>query len=391
MLLLTVLFKGCLGLILNETLEDPFLIYKYYHVTANFGVELSDPAYDTTAALVAIEPINGCYSIENGADLEDAIVLVKRGGCNFFDKARNVFAYGGLGLVVGNNEGRDELLQMQRKGGGDDVDIPCVLISQQDFGLVFDVLNEQPSGSVLATISASWEYPYDNFWSTNRLTKIVTYLLIIVPSIWALMSIVRICSRICRHRRTINRRNRVLPDVLFTNDLLGDKKAGTQHISNNSCPICIENFEEQTKIKLLPCDHGFHKDCIGPWIADHSDSCPICRQTVLDKLELDQSDPCCSCTKSCWQSWRAQGAGYNQHLLSSESEHENDEEDALSQARTETENPNQPEDSSNVDGNDVSMIVENLEHVLYEPQRYLSADHVEPDDTEPLALKTTVS
>ncbi|NDD67697.1 hypothetical protein EBZ35_08655, partial [bacterium] len=36
---------------------------------------------------------------------------------------------------------------------------------------------------------------------------------------------------------------------------------------NKNCVICFDNYEPTTKIKVLPCTHGFHPDCITKW--DH--------------------------------------------------------------------------------------------------------------------------
>jgi len=211
------------------------------------------------------------------------------------------------------------LLQMHKQNGENrDVDIPCVLISENNYNLVYKEISQVPARSVIATISASEEYPFDGFWSTTSLTRIVTYMLIICPTLWAILQSFKCCLRFVAHRRRVMRRARVIPEIRFTSELLGENGVDSKHITNASCPICLENFEEKTKIKLLPCDHGFHKGCIEPWIADNKDSCPICRQTVLDKLERDKREKNC-----CF--WRPRIRNYNQRLLSSNSESEEEE------------------------------------------------------------------
>ena len=44
----------------------------------------------------------------------------------------------------------------------------------------------------------------------------------------------------------------------------------------DSCTICLDQFEPDTEIVLLPCKHGYHKNCIEPWLRMHSE-CPSCR------------------------------------------------------------------------------------------------------------------
>uniref|UniRef100_A0A7C9E4F8 RING-type E3 ubiquitin transferase n=1 Tax=Opuntia streptacantha TaxID=393608 RepID=A0A7C9E4F8_OPUST len=47
------------------------------------------------------------------------------------------------------------------------------------------------------------------------------------------------------------------------------------------CAICLNEFEEDETLKLLPkCDHVFHPDCIDTWLAGHT-TCPVCRANLV--------------------------------------------------------------------------------------------------------------
>jgi len=50
---------------------------------------------------------------------------------------------------------------------------------------------------------------------------------------------------------------------------------------NNSCVICLNDYEDHEIITLLPCGHFFHQQCIILWLKDHN-SCPMCRQDIPD-------------------------------------------------------------------------------------------------------------
>ena len=55
------------------------------------------------------------------------------------------------------------------------------------------------------------------------------------------------------------------------------------------CSICIEDFEDGERLRLLPrCKHAFHTDCILPWLKDRQGCCPLCKTIVL---ELKEGDP----------------------------------------------------------------------------------------------------
>lgn len=55
-------------------------------------------------------------------------------------------------------------------------------------------------------------------------------------------------------------------------------------IGNETCPICIVDFEEGDDLRVLPCEgkHKFHQACVDPWLLELSTSCPICRHGTWD-------------------------------------------------------------------------------------------------------------
>lgn len=53
--------------------------------------------------------------------------------------------------------------------------------------------------------------------------------------------------------------------------------AAHQH---HCCPICLEAYQLQDRVRTMPCFHEFHVDCIDPWLA-HKSICPVCKHPVV--------------------------------------------------------------------------------------------------------------
>nr|KMM69345.1 RING-7 protein [Coccidioides posadasii RMSCC 3488] len=60
------------------------------------------------------------------------------------------------------------------------------------------------------------------------------------------------------------------------------------------CPICTDDFEKGQDVRLLPCDHKFHPECIDPWLVNVSGTCPLCRIDLHphdeDEQQLENPD-----------------------------------------------------------------------------------------------------
>ncbi|RDA94792.1 hypothetical protein CP533_4264 [Ophiocordyceps camponoti-saundersi (nom. inval.)] len=49
------------------------------------------------------------------------------------------------------------------------------------------------------------------------------------------------------------------------------------HDSHLGCSICTEDFCVGEDVRVLPCNHQFHPNCVDPWLVNVSGTCPLCR------------------------------------------------------------------------------------------------------------------
>ncbi|KAG8067907.1 hypothetical protein GUJ93_ZPchr0005g15804 [Zizania palustris] len=60
-----------------------------------------------------------------------------------------------------------------------------------------------------------------------------------------------------------------------------DAAGGGQGKSVAECAVCIVEFRDGDRARLLPrCGHRFHAECVGAWLQLHA-TCPLCRASVL--------------------------------------------------------------------------------------------------------------
>lgn len=59
--------------------------------------------------------------------------------------------------------------------------------------------------------------------------------------------------------------------------------------TSKSCTICLEDFEEGMKIRILPCFHRFMAECIDPWLVQQA-RCPVCKCGIQDVMNTSMQE-----------------------------------------------------------------------------------------------------
>ena len=58
------------------------------------------------------------------------------------------------------------------------------------------------------------------------------------------------------------------------------RKYNSKKEASDNCVICVDEFIEEDQVRVLPCSHIFHPQCIDEWLVNHSSLCPLCKKEV---------------------------------------------------------------------------------------------------------------
>jgi hypothetical protein len=72
---------------------------------------------------------------------------------------------------------------------------------------------------------------------------------------------------------------------IFKYGEIKDKLKDEEKCNNfTQCSICLENYVDESKVRVLLCKHVYHKDCIDTWLSEHNVTCPLCRIDTRDAV-----------------------------------------------------------------------------------------------------------
>ncbi|KAG0028499.1 hypothetical protein BGZ81_004670 [Podila clonocystis] len=74
-----------------------------------------------------------------------------------------------------------------------------------------------------------------------------------------------------------------MPDVASEEIL--ETKLETTESSEELCSICLGEYEPDDRIRILPCDHEYHAECVDIWLTHKSTHCPLCKHDLLNDIQ----------------------------------------------------------------------------------------------------------
>ncbi|XP_001624061.3 E3 ubiquitin-protein ligase ZNRF3 [Nematostella vectensis] len=67
-------------------------------------------------------------------------------------------------------------------------------------------------------------------------------------------------------------------------DGLSETASLASHVTekNPKCVICLEGFKNGQDLRIVPCRHEFHKECVDPWLLSNF-TCPLCMLNIVER------------------------------------------------------------------------------------------------------------
>uniref|UniRef100_A0A1Q3FG95 RING-type E3 ubiquitin transferase n=1 Tax=Culex tarsalis TaxID=7177 RepID=A0A1Q3FG95_CULTA len=266
LLLSICLFKCVVADIL--VYQQDQLLEEFRDFPATFGSEIPESGLKVRA--VRANPTDGCTDLDpppENVTLSRFAVIIARYNCSFEDKVRNAQKAGYAAVIV-HNVGSNDLERMSANHA-EDILIPSVFIGE--------------SNGIYIIESFLYPLPYALIITDDIPFNINNNLIIPFAIVVGLCFIIMICFMIIRcireRRRTLRHR---LPNSVLRKIPIVKFAKGMQY---DTCAICLDDYVDNERLRVLPCHHAYHVKCIDPWLTKNRRVCPICKRKVFARGE----------------------------------------------------------------------------------------------------------
>uniref|UniRef100_A0A8C3W915 Ring finger protein 128 n=1 Tax=Catagonus wagneri TaxID=51154 RepID=A0A8C3W915_9CETA len=295
LLVFTFLFKITAPFSMNA-----YVTVSYYNETNNYtstetcecGVYgLASPVANAMG-VVGIPTNNNYQACDYNTEFTNTkkpwIALIERGNCTFSEKIQTAGRRNADAVVIYNiPETGNQTIQMANFGAGD---IVAIMIGNLKGTKILQSI--QRGIQVTMVIEVGKKHgPWVNHYSIFFVS--VSFFIITAATVGYFIFY---SARRLRNARAQSRKQRQLKaDAKKAIGRLqlrtlkqGDKEIGPD---GDSCAVCIELYKPNDLVRILTCNHIFHKTCVDPWLLEHR-TCPMCKCDILKALgiEVDVED-----------------------------------------------------------------------------------------------------
>ncbi|KAL2077276.1 hypothetical protein ACEWY4_026780 [Coilia grayii] len=216
------------------------------------------------------------------------VALLQRGKCTFKEKILKAAAFNATAVLIYNNSSKEDTVTMAHEGTGDTV---AVMITES-YGKELLALLER-NLTVLVSVSVGSRGPPKNINRGSLVFVSISFIvLMIISSAWLIFYFIQKIrdtnARDRSQRRLGDAAKKAIGKLTTRTVKRGDKETDPDF---NHCAVCIEGYQLNDVVRILPCKHVFHKICVDPWLNEHC-TCPMCKLNILKALGIMPNLPC---------------------------------------------------------------------------------------------------
>ncbi|KAK3831079.1 MAG: hypothetical protein J3R72DRAFT_345633, partial [Linnemannia gamsii] len=193
--------------------------------------------------------------------------LVERGGrCGFVDKVKNMMASGASAVIVGDFEKGPLLTMYSNREDSSDVTIPSVFVTQNHYRELRYLGMELGQGFLIRMASEDEDLPV-----LDAIVFLIVSPLVVFPFLLFLWRM-RLRQLRIADLAPLGVVNNLPIKVFFKSKLKEEDPV--------ECVICLDEYEDEDELRVLPCRHEYHAVCIDNWLTTRKKFCPICKRDV---------------------------------------------------------------------------------------------------------------
>ncbi|KFB41403.1 AGAP002028-PA-like protein [Anopheles sinensis] len=243
------------------------IIEEFRDLPGTFGGEIPDTGMKVLADWA--DPADGCTEFHRKPPNNSSkyAVVIARYNCSFEVKVRNA-QQAGYAMAIIHNVGSNDLEHMSASHP-QDIIIPSVFVGESSGRSIIEAYTYDHDFALVITD----DIPF------NISNNLIIPFAIVVGLCFIIMVLFMIIRCIRERRRTL--RNRLPARMLKRIGIVKFAK-GMQY---DTCAICLDDFVENERLRVLPCRHAYHAQCIDPWLTKNRRVCPICKRKVIVRGE----------------------------------------------------------------------------------------------------------
>lgn len=242
-------------------------------VEASFSRKI--PTSGILGLLYAANPSNACLPVQAYFANQTALsgfLLIERGDCDFVTKVQFAQDAGYTAAIVYNNEMSFDLVTMSGTGYG--IEIPAVFVSKEAGDILSQYVGDMNARLYIlpALENTAWSVMAVSFISLLAVSAVLSTFFFVRRQ-----RLRRTDSQLLSHESPALSKGdlKAFPVSVFSN-----KK---DNVNLETCAICLEEYLNGEKLRVLPCNHEFHMSCIDQWLTTRRPFCPICKRDARKK------------------------------------------------------------------------------------------------------------